>query len=156
WNTAYSSSNNVDAKFTYSIKNGASGETSPTPATVTIHRMPQSPSTTFVGNVNGDQQKEILDFRPMDGVINEIQHHYATNTTTVKPWGAIPSVSGQNASVWLSPITGDFNGDGRMDLAARDGMTGQWIVWLAGASPGSNGLINGQPWGSWDTGISWS
>lgn len=145
------SSSITDATFSYSINNG-NGDISPTPATVTIHRGAQSASR-FIGDVDGDDENEVVDFQPNNDIIKFIDHSYVSaGSQTAVNWGNISS-----SALWLDPMMGDFNGDGRQDIVARDGMTGQWNVWISGASSNpTTGLVDGKPWGTWDTGWNWT
>lgn len=140
-----------DVTFSYFINNG-NGEVSPTPATVTIHRGYQG-DIRLIGDTDGDHENEILDFRPASGVIQSIDHNYAgAGSQSVTNWGKVST-----ASLWIDPLMGDFNGDGREDIAVRDGMTGQWNVWVSGESPNpTTGLVDGKPWGIWDSGWNWT
>jgi hypothetical protein len=55
------------------------------------------------------------------------------------------------ATDWQNVVAGDFNGDGREDLAARNA-TGDWWVWTAGTSS-----FTGQSWNlRWSAGVNWS
>jgi hypothetical protein len=52
---------------------------------------------------------------------------------------------------WKNAQVGDFNGDGKEDLAARDN-EGDWWVWTAGTSS-----FNAAEWGGrWSTAVTWS
>jgi subtilisin-like proprotein convertase family protein len=51
---------------------------------------------------------------------------------------------------WANVHTGDFNGDGKTDIAARNLQTGQWFV---GISTGS--IYSFSVWGSWDPTLTW-
>lgn len=63
-----------------------------------------------------------------------------------QPWGAwSPSTN------WIDFVSGDFNGDGRLDVAARDAGTG--TLWVGLAS--DDGLIT-QNWGKWSTTVTLS
>jgi len=54
------------------------------------------------------------------------------------------------AAQWVDVQVGDFNADGRDDLAARDLGTGAWWVAL------SNGTTsNTSHWTSWSTAVTW-
>jgi len=52
--------------------------------------------------------------------------------------------------VWGHHVTGDFNGDGLEDVAARNQQTGQWMV---GISTGSGFTF--QVWGAWAASKTW-
>jgi hypothetical protein len=60
-------------------------------------------------------------------------------------WGALsPGVT------WVDVGTGDFNGDGKTDIAARDLHTGTWWV---GISTGSSFIF--RPWIVWNPNVTW-
>ena len=51
---------------------------------------------------------------------------------------------------WDDVQLGDFNNDGKMDLAGRVDESGQWWVALSNGSQ-----FNNQLWATWSTAISW-
>jgi subtilisin-like proprotein convertase family protein len=51
---------------------------------------------------------------------------------------------------WVDVHTGDFNGDGKTDIAARNAQTGQWMV---GISTGSTYSFS--VWDTWSTAVTW-
>src|SRR5439155_4080240 len=51
---------------------------------------------------------------------------------------------------WTNVVTGDFDGDGRTDIAGRDPSTGAWSV---GMSTGSSFVTS--PWVVWPTVVTW-
>src|SRR5437868_7077944 len=61
-----------------------------------------------------------------------------------QPWGDVSSGAG-----WSEFQTGDFNGDGKADVAMCSA-AGQWWV---GLSTGSG--LNWQLWATWSTGATW-
>jgi hypothetical protein len=54
------------------------------------------------------------------------------------------------SETWVDVQIGDFNGDGKMDLAGRDQATGSW--WTA-LSSGSS--LNTSLWGGWNPAVNW-
>lgn len=62
-----------------------------------------------------------------------------------------PITFGQNwGSSQMTPVSGDYNGDGISDLAVYDEPTGNWFIRSLGAISASNPPITfGQNWGSW-------
>jgi hypothetical protein len=59
---------------------------------------------------------------------------------------------GAGANTWTDVLVGDFNGDGRDDLAGRQVSTGDW--WVALANNAGDGFIN-QRWGRWNPSVKW-
>jgi len=54
------------------------------------------------------------------------------------------------AVTWVDVVTGDFTGDGRTDIAARDLNTGNWWVGVSNGSSFTNSL-----WTSWNPNVTW-
>ncbi len=57
---------------------------------------------------------------------------------------------GSGSTVWGDQVTGDFDGDGMQDVAARNQQTGLWAV---GLSTGSS--FTAATWGSWTAAKTW-
>jgi hypothetical protein len=55
-----------------------------------------------------------------------------------------------SSTTWVDVLTGDFNGDGRTDIAARDANTGAWWVGLSTGSSFTTSL-----WTIWNTAATW-
>jgi FG-GAP-like repeat len=53
---------------------------------------------------------------------------------------------------WVDVVVGDFNGDGKADIAGRYAETGQWWVNL---SSGSSFNPGSAPWTTWSTSVNW-
>jgi subtilisin-like proprotein convertase family protein len=64
------------------------------------------------------------------------------NSFTTTGWSTF--FTGNN---WVDTLTGDFNGDGKADIAARDATTG---IWYVGISNGSSFTVS--QWGQWAVG----
>jgi hypothetical protein len=54
------------------------------------------------------------------------------------------------AATWVDAVTGDFNGDGHTDVAARDQATGNWWVGLSNGTSFTASL-----WTNWSTAATW-
>jgi RHS repeat-associated protein len=71
---------------------------------------------------------------------------------------AIPTGSPAVVDYWepgvalTNLVTGDFNGDGKTDVAGYDPTTGNWIVGLSNG----NGGFTTQTWGNWSPSVDWS
>ena len=65
---------------------------------------------------------------------------------TSAPWATLPTTV-----TWLDAVVGDFNRDGRHDIATRHGTTGAWRVLVSSASAFTNTRF-----GAWSTGLPWS
>jgi hypothetical protein len=64
---------------------------------------------------------------------------------------SIPFGSWDPSKTWVDVQVGDFNGDGRPDVAGRDAATGNWWVGLSSGSGFSSSM-----WGHWSSAVSWS
>jgi hypothetical protein len=63
---------------------------------------------------------------------------------------SMPFGSWDPSKTWVDVQVGDFNGDGRPDVAGRDAATGNWWVGL------SNGTsLTTTMWGHWSSAVSW-
>ncbi|MBX3436166.1 MAG: S8 family serine peptidase [Planctomycetaceae bacterium] len=85
-----------------------------------------------------------LVFQRGDGTWVIVASNGTQFTTTAS---AQANISG---AVWGDWVSGDFNGDGREDVAARNQTTGLWTVGIVGDS----GLAL-STWGSWTTAKTW-
>jgi hypothetical protein len=99
-----------------------------------------------VGDFNGDGRADIA------GRVASTGEWYVAQSTgsslVSRRWGRW----GAGASTWTDVLVGDFNHDGRDDLAGRHVGTGDW--WVALANNTGDGFIN-QRWGRWNTGVKW-
>ncbi|MBY0588876.1 fibronectin type III domain-containing protein, partial [bacterium] len=89
-----------------------------------------------IADIDGDGLTDIVRFDPSTGNIT-IQ---SNRTATQQVWGlASPLVA------WLDWQIGDFTGDGRDDLMARSGLSGEWFLWK---SAGTH-LLSPVKWSKW-------
>src|SRR5262249_37272621 len=73
-----------------------------------------------------------------------------TGGTTGSSFNSSLWATWSSSTTWVDVLTGDFNGDGESDVAARDQSTGNWWV---GVSTGSS--FNTTLWGTWSTEVTW-
>jgi subtilisin-like proprotein convertase family protein len=104
-----------------------------------------------VGDFSGDGRDGLvarLTFNDALGVSLDFDpnRNYATNPDAQQYWGSWPTTT-----AWGNVVVGDFNGDGKMDLAERSLASGAWYVSL------STGSAFGQAyWGViWDPSVQW-
>jgi hypothetical protein len=107
-----------------------------------------SPSVAWVdvmtGDFNGDGHTDLVGREQGSGTwwvsLSTGGGHFTTT-----PWGAwAPGLT------WLDVKVGDFTGDGKDDIAGRNGQTGQWFVAV------SNGnSFQTTVWGAWDPNVHW-
>lgn len=99
--------------------------------------------TWLTGDFDADGHTDLAGHSPGDGQWRVLLWD-GTQFSTLEIWG------GWNANVsWTDHQVGDFNGDGRDDVAAR-AATG---VWSVGLSTGSGFAISS--FGSWSTNVTW-
>jgi FG-GAP repeat len=98
-----------------------------------------------VGDFNGDGQADIVGRVLQSGQwwVGLSNGSTAFNTTLWANWN--PSVT------WVDVQVGDFNGDGKADIAGRVSPSGQW--W-AGISNGSS-TFNPALWTTWNPSVTW-
>lgn len=98
---------------------------------------------TVVGDFDGDGRQDSLHYDyvanrwkvcQLGWYINTSNYSNGTNTYSCADWGGIPATP---SSTFIGPLQGDFNGDGKTDLAFYDTTTNQWTVALSssGAKP---------------------
>lgn len=98
-----------------------------------------------IGDANADGTADILWYDALTGNV----HVWLMNGTTLLPGSAV--AGGAPPGVWTVLSSGDFDGDGRIDLLWRNTATGDLNVWfLNGAAmrPGSGYVSNLNP-GRW-------
>lgn len=98
-----------------------------------------------VGDFNGDHADDIAWLKD-DGSVWVVAAAGQTGFSAASPWGSFSTTT-----TWQSPTSGDFNGDGRIDITARDAQTGRWHVLS------STGTAFTQPrdFGAWATRVTW-
>ncbi len=99
-----------------------------------------------IGDFNADGQADIV-----GRVANSGDWWIAKSTGTGfsnERWGRWAA----GAGTWTDVLVGDFNGDGRDDIAGRAASSGDW--WLALGKETGDGFIN-ERWGRWTTGATW-
>ena len=94
----------------------------------------------LTGDVDGDGRTDLIVWRPGNGtwywLKSSTGYTYATQGQAV--WG--------NSSLGDIPTIGDFDGDGRADLAVWRTSNGTWY-WLTSSSGYSAAAANGKQWG---------
>jgi autotransporter-associated beta strand protein len=73
------------------------------------------------------------------------------NTSNGSGFTSTQPLTWSTGVTWVDVVTGDFNGDGFMDIAGRSKETGDWWVSL---SNGSGGFTTSK-WATWSTGATW-
>lgn len=130
------------ARFQYSVSSGSMN--SIRSATVSVYRTTNS-SSLFVGDFKDDPSdvRDVVTFNPGAGGIF-LTPNKSTSSTS---WATLDS-----SIAWLEPMRGDFNADGRPDIVARHGTTGEWRVWT---STGTT-FAGGGSWGKLNIAGKWS
>lgn len=88
------------------------------------------------------------------------QHLLGRASTSGQWWSAVSNGSGSFSTslfatwstnvTWVDVQSGDFNGDGRPDVAGRVSQTGQWWISLSNGSSSITSL-----WTTWSTAVTW-
>jgi hypothetical protein len=99
-----------------------------------------------VGDFNGDGKMDITGRWKETGEWYTGLSNGSAFTTT--PWGLW--VSDRPGVTWVDIQVGDFNGDGKMDIAGRWKEAGQWYTGISNGSAFSTNF-----WGQWSTTVNW-
>ena len=111
-----------------------------------------SPNVTWtdirVGDFNGDGKDDVAGRVATSGEWWVARTNFNGAASTNVYWGKwSPNVN------WTTVQVGDFNGDGKADLAGRVATTGEW--WLARTNTSGLGSTN-VLWGKWAPTVSWT
>jgi hypothetical protein len=98
-----------------------------------------------VGDFNGDGSDDIA------GRISETGQWWVGLSNGASGFNTTLWTTWSPAVTWVDVQVGDFNGDGKADIAGRISQNGQW--WVA-VSNGSN-AFNNALWGAWSPAVTW-
>jgi hypothetical protein len=81
-------------------------------------------TTQIVGDYNGDGRADIANYRPTDNTwwIN-LTNSSGTGLANAVPWATLPYATG-----WTSQLVGDFNHDGKADIANFHASDATWWI----------------------------
>jgi hypothetical protein len=100
----------------------------------------------FVGDFNGDHKADIA------GIGNNGNWFVGLSNGTGTFSTGAAWAHWSPGSTWSQFLIGDFNGDGKKDVAGL-GNNGDWFV---GLSNGADTFTTGAAWAHWSTGVSWT
>ncbi|MFL5245092.1 MAG: FG-GAP-like repeat-containing protein [Gemmataceae bacterium] len=117
-------------------------------AVAPLARLPLGTAAFFSGDFNGDGRTDLAQFTTDGRWLVSLNTSSAGGVTTFAaptPWAGWSSPAS-----WRQLFTGDFNGDGKTDVAGLS-MAGDWFV---GLSDGAGSFTTGAPWANFGSGNS--
>jgi hypothetical protein len=98
-----------------------------------------------IGDFNGDGTSDII------GRVQRTGQWWVSYSNGANAFATtLLYASWSTGATWVDVQVGDFNADGREDIAARDLGSGGWWVALSNGVTGTTSL-----WTTWSTGVSW-
>jgi YD repeat-containing protein len=105
------------------------------------------------GDFDGNGQADIVELVQGRGDVYVSLNFDTTRNYNSNPQGQLPAwAAAPTGASWSAIQVGDFNGDGKADVAGLNPSTNAWTVLL---STGSSFTTSNDGWGSWPSGVSW-